>query len=112
MAWDPNEKGNYAWLSKEARSNGGVQQFIDTIERNGREQGEVLGFKKAAKILIPLGIFIGATGKGWYDRYKQKAEYRKEMQKEAEKVKDIMINAAKLNENQISENDSSNISDD
>lgn len=35
MAWDANEKGNYAYLTKTASEHGGVDNFIDDIHNEG-----------------------------------------------------------------------------
>ncbi len=32
MAWNPNEKGSWAWFTKEASEHGGVEPYINDIE--------------------------------------------------------------------------------
>lgn len=115
MAWNPNEEGSYAWLTKEASSNGGVKEFLDIIESNGREQGEELGFKKAVVIFVPIvgiigtvGIALGATGVVAYNKIKQKIEYRKALKKKSDMAKENLINTVELEESHISENNSMN----
>ena len=38
MAWDANEKGNYAYLTKTASEHGGVDNFIDDIHNGGYQE--------------------------------------------------------------------------
>lgn len=43
MAWNPNEKGNYAWLSKTASEKGGVEQFVKSKYLEGCAVGLIIG---------------------------------------------------------------------
>lgn len=43
MAWNVNEKGNPAWLTKQASEHGGVDNFIDDIHNEGYQQGHERG---------------------------------------------------------------------
>ena len=36
MAWNPNEPGNYAWLTKQASEHGGVNPYLSDIVDNAR----------------------------------------------------------------------------
>lgn len=53
MAWNPEEKGTYAWLSQQAKEHGGVDNFIDDIHNDGYNEGHDKGVVQGA---------VGATG--------------------------------------------------
>lgn len=64
MAWDANEKGNPAWLTKQASEHGGVDNFIDDIHDDGYQKGHCRGMIEgagAAAIIIGIG-FAGYQG--------------------------------------------------
>ena len=65
MAWDPNEKGSWAWLTKEASEQGGVNQLIDGIHDGGYQEGHDKGMIEGAvgaavAVVIIAGICKGA----------------------------------------------------
>lgn len=50
MAWDANEKGNYAYLTKTASEHGGVDNFIDDIHDEGYQEGHEHGMIEGAGV--------------------------------------------------------------
>jgi len=61
MAWDPNKKGNPAWLVTQASKHGGVDQFIDDIRKAGYQKGHEQGFAEGAgAATLVLSCLYGA----------------------------------------------------
>ena len=61
MAWNPNEEGNYAWLTKTASEHGGVDGFIDDIHEEGYQEGKENGiFIGASLATAAIGVLFGA----------------------------------------------------
>ena len=61
MAWDANEKGNYAYLTKTASEHGGVDNFIDDIHNEGYQEGHEHGmFEGAGAATVLIVAAIGA----------------------------------------------------
>ena len=59
MAWNPDEKGNPAWLTKQASEHGGVDNYIDDIRNEGYQEGHGKGVIEGvgiATVLIGIGI--------------------------------------------------------
>lgn len=59
MAWDANEKGNYANLTKTASEHCGVDNFIDDIHNEGYQEGQEHGMIEgagAATVVIAAAI--------------------------------------------------------
>ena len=87
MAWNANEPGNPAWLTKTASEHGGVDQFIDDIRsegyQDGHDQGVVDGASGVA-ILIGGLLAIGAGVKHLIDRHKAKKQAIKEQAEASE----------------------------
>ena len=85
MAWDPNEKGNPAWLTKEASKHGGPEPYIQDIHdegyQEGYDEGKNDGIKEAAAI-------IGA-GIGLYALLKHKWNSRKRKKQELEMTQSV-----------------------
>ncbi|MDE7229593.1 MAG: hypothetical protein K2N56_03855 [Oscillospiraceae bacterium] len=105
--WNPDEEGNYAWLTQEAKNHGGVTQYIEDIESNaygkGYEDGEKSGTTKTMKCAIPamiastfLGMIVDRLVILFCDKQKQKKQRRLEQQRKADDAKLAIIN--KVNE--------------
>ncbi len=61
MAWDANEKGNYAYLTKTANEHGGVDNFIDDIHNEGYQEGREHGMiEGAGATTVVIAAAIGA----------------------------------------------------
>ncbi|MBR5682414.1 MAG: hypothetical protein IKW96_03905 [Ruminococcus sp.] len=61
MAWDANEKGNPAWLTKQASEHGGVDNFIDDIHNEGYQEGHERGMIVGAGVAtVVITVVIGA----------------------------------------------------
>ena len=61
MAWDANEKGNYAYLTKTASEHGGVDNFIDDIHNEGYQEGHEHGMiEGAGAATVVIAAAIGA----------------------------------------------------
>lgn len=58
MAWDSNEKGNYAWFTKQASEHGGVNSFIDDIYNEGYQEGHESGIVKGIGVAT-IGMVAG-----------------------------------------------------
>ncbi len=90
MAWDPNEKGSWAWLTKEASEHGGVKSYINDIEENARAEAHDADMK-IMTLIIAGAIGIGALGKTAYDKIKQKIADRKALKQKSDAAKDALI---------------------
>lgn len=60
MAWDANEKGNYAYLTKAASEHGGVDNFIDDIHNEGYQEGHEHGMIEGAG--AAAGVIVAVIG--------------------------------------------------
>lgn len=61
MAWDPNVKGNPAWLTKQASEHGGVDNFIDDIHNEGYQEGHGRGMIDGAGVTtVAITFAFGA----------------------------------------------------
>lgn len=109
MAWDPNEKGNYAWLAKEARNHGGVENYINDIEENAKAEAHEEDMKLLVSIIVftlGLGTAIGAGAVKCYDKFKQKIAANKELKQKSDVAKEALTNGVKaIENNQTSEID-------
>ncbi len=56
MAWDPNEKGSWAWFTKEASEQGGVESYINNIYSNGYLDGDENGHRRG--VADGVGILL------------------------------------------------------
>ncbi len=61
MAWNANEKGNYANLTKQAKEHGGVDKFIDDIHNEGYQEGHERGLLEGVGITTVV-ITVVALG--------------------------------------------------
>lgn len=90
MAWDPNEKGSWAWITKEASEHGGVESFINDIEKNARAEAHDADMK----LLLLIGslcIGLGILVKTEYDKVKQIIADRRELKKKSDAAKETLI---------------------
>lgn len=97
MAWNANEKWNYAWFSKQASENGGVKNYIEVIEKNSFEKGKnsvLVKIAVIAPVAITAAFGAGACIKTAYDKHKIKKEKKKELQKQADIAKARLIEEA------------------
>lgn len=62
MAWNPNEKGSWAWLTKEASEHGGVEPYVNDIEENARAEAHDADMK-LLPFIVAGAIGVGALGK-------------------------------------------------
>lgn len=61
MAWDANEKGNYANLTKTASEHGGVDNFIADIHDEGYQEGHERGLLEGAGgATVVIAAVVGA----------------------------------------------------
>ena len=93
MAWNANEKGNPAWLTKTASEHGGVDQFIDDIKnegfQDGHEKGMVYGSAVTLAVVV-LGIGAYEGIKHLIQKHKAKKQMIKEHSEDAEaKIRQI-----------------------
>lgn len=106
MAWDPNEKGSWAWFTKEASNHGGVESYINDIEENARAETRE-EYLQWLPWIITGAIGIGALGKTAYDKVKKKITAQKELKQKSDVAKEVLVNGVKAIENaQTSEIDS------
>lgn len=96
MAWNPNEKGNYAWLTKQASEHGGANQFIASIEENAATQQRDKDMKLLCAV-VTLTATVATAGTSAYYKIKQKLdERRKVKEREAEEAKEIIRKNVKI----------------
>ena len=75
MAWDPNVKGNPAWLTKQASEHGGVDNFIDDIRNEGYQEGNEHGMIVGAGVTaVVIALAYGASEGTKYLVEKRKAK--------------------------------------
>lgn len=87
MAWDPNEEGNPAWLTKQASVHGGVNNFIDDIHNEGYQEGHEDGVIECAEVATII-ICIGFAAYHGIKHFVQKHQSRKKsIQEQAESSK-------------------------
>lgn len=61
MAWNADEEGNYANLTKQAKEHGGVDKFIDDIHNEGYQKGHEHGMiEGAGAATVVIAAAIGA----------------------------------------------------
>lgn len=116
MAWNPNEKNSWAWLTKQASEHGGVEKYIDDILKYGIEIGQnktskeyLMKFLLVVPILLIGGAAIGVASKIAYDKNKQKLQAQKELQQKSDLAKEELINGVKAAENSLEESAESQI---
>lgn len=97
MAWDPNEKGSWAWFTKEASEHGGVEPYINDIEENARAEAHDADMK-LLPLIVTGAIGIGALGKTAYDKIKQKIADRKALKQKSEEAKEALVCGANSSE--------------
>lgn len=105
MAWNPNEPGNYAWLTKQASEHGGANQYIASIEENAAAKQHEKDMKQLLCVYVPTLLALGATtcaaAKAGYEKIKKRIiEHREEKEREAEEAKKIIRKACKQSKNQ------------
>lgn len=87
MAWNANEPGNPAWLTKTASEHGGVDQFIDDIRSEGYQEGHdqgVVDGASGATFLIGLGIAGYMGVKHLIEKHKAKKQAIREQAEASE----------------------------
>lgn len=89
MAWDPNEPGNPAWMSKQASEYGGVENYLKNIEDNAKAEQREQDMILLRFALVGVGALC--MGVGWVanklaNKKSKKKEERKEKAEEAEKA--------------------------
>lgn len=90
MAWNPNEEGNPAWLTKQASEHGGVENYINNIYEEGYQEGHQDGESKGfLEGIITMAIAdgiggIATFGKRKWDEHKSK---KQQVHEKAEKTK-------------------------
>ncbi|WP_295094489.1 hypothetical protein [Ruminococcus sp.] len=112
MAWDANEKGNYANLTKTASEHGGVDQFIDDIHNEGYQEGHERGMIDGAGIAtVVITAVIGAYEgiKYLVQKHKAKKQAVKERSDSAQSVIRQMCEDA--DDKQYDDNDVSDLDD-
>ncbi len=67
MAWDPNEKGTYANLTKTAFEHGGPDQYIDDIYNGGYQDGHDKGVLDG--VVVTVLTTIGTAAVGWVTKH-------------------------------------------
>ena len=104
MAWNPNEPGNYAWLTKQASEHGGVNPYLSDIVDNARYETHQEDLKMFTCI-APMLVGVGILGKTAYDKIRQTIINRKEekRQKAEEAEKQIRKAIYKANNHEIDE---------
>ena len=98
MAWDPNEPGNPAWMSKQASEHGGVENYLKNIEDNAKAEQKEKDME-IIKWVIGGALFVGAgcyaAGNKIYRcciniKNRKKLE-REERQQKAEESKEALV---------------------
>ena len=90
MAWDPNEKGNPAWLTKQASKHGGVDNFIDDIHNEGYQEGHDKGVIEGAELATILIGVVFATCKGIKHIVQKRKENKKAIQQQSQSAKNAL----------------------
>ena len=67
MAWNPDEKGTYANLTKTAYEHGGPDQYIDDIYNDGYQDGHDKGVLEG--VVVTVLTTIGVAAAGWFTKY-------------------------------------------
>ena len=81
MAWNADEKGNYAWLTKEASKYDDVDSFIDNIHNGGVQEGIGIGRVEGAVATAGLSLALFGVSKlvkSGIQKYKAKKKSIKE----------------------------------
>ena len=89
MAWDANEKGNYAYLTKTASEHGGVDNFIDDIYDEGYQEGHEHGMIEGAgvaTVVIAAAIGVCEGIKYLVQKHKAKTQTVKERSEAAQEA--------------------------
>lgn len=109
MAWNPNERGNPAWLSREAKKHGGTEKLIKDIYNDGFQNGKTNGAKKGASIATLAIGGIYATYKGISLLIKKHKDKEQKIHEQAEASKKALLQMdnedSKDNQNSDSNND-------
>ena len=90
MAWDANEKGNYANLTKTASEHGGVDNFITDIHNEGYQEGHERGLLEGAGgATVVIAAVIGAYKGVKYLVQKHKAK-KQEVKERSESAQNAL----------------------
>lgn len=89
MAWDPDEKGTYANLTKIAYEHGGPNQYIDDIYNDGYQDGHDKGVLEGVVVTVLTTMGVAAAGwvaKYFVDKHNAKKQEIKEKSEAAEEA--------------------------
>lgn len=100
MAWNPDKKGNPAWLTKQASEHGGVDNYINDIRNEGYQEGHDQGVIEG--IIITGVIFVAYEGiKHLVQRHKKQ---KRSVKKQAEFSKAALKQTYRENQEKEGEN--------
>ena len=100
MAWNANERGNFAWLTKEASKYDDVDSFIDNIHNGGVQEGIGRGRVEGAVVTAGLSLVLFGVSKlvkSGIQKYKAKKKSVKETADASKEVIRQMCDDSEIN---------------
>lgn len=91
MAWDPEKKGSYAWMSQEASRHGGVEEYINDIHKEGYQEGYDKGVVDGVIIFTVVTTILGGV-KFAVDKINKRRKKKYEIIEQSKKAKSEIRN--------------------